>query len=139
VTQKHVLVVDDDPNILELLARALASATIRVSTARRVSLARDVLNRQAVDLIVTDVRIPGETGLALAETARQLGIATVLMSGDPEWAAEHDMVPAQYLAKPFELSELLRVVEARLRHGSRTVAPELADELPQTGRGRPIS
>jgi len=46
--------------------RALASLQVRVSTARRVSVARDVLVRNTVDLVVTDARMPGETGLALA-------------------------------------------------------------------------
>jgi DNA-binding response OmpR family regulator len=119
VTQKHVLVVDDDPQILEVLARALASPAVRVSTARRVSIARDVMRRQAVDLIITDARIPGETGLCLAETAKHLGIATILMSGDPEWAIEHGIGPEHYLAKPFELRHLLAVVETRLEERTR--------------------
>jgi two-component system, OmpR family, response regulator len=112
---KHVLVVDDDPSILDLLSRALATDDLRVSTARRVSLARDVLARQKIDLIVTDVRIPGENGLGLADTARDLGIACILMSGDPEWASDHGVAPDQYLAKPFDLRTLSRLVQARLR------------------------
>ena len=111
---KHVLVVDDDPLILDFVARALADARLRVSTARRASLARDVIMRQPVDLIITDVRMPGETGLHLAETAKQLGIATILMSGDLEWAEAHGLPRDHYLAKPFELRHLLALVEANL-------------------------
>lgn len=115
---KHVLVVDDDPAILEVIERALAAANFRVSKARRVSIARDVLMRQTIDLIITDARIPGETGLRLAETARELGIALIVMSGDPEWAAEHGMDPEQYLAKPFDLRQLLLLVHASLDAGT---------------------
>jgi DNA-binding NtrC family response regulator len=118
VRPKHVLVVDDDPAILELIERALAAAHFRVSKARRVSVARDLLVRQRIDLVITDARIPGETGLRLAETARELGIALIVMSGDPEWAAEHGMDPEQYLAKPFELRQLLQLVYASLDAGS---------------------
>jgi two-component system nitrogen regulation response regulator GlnG len=107
-------VVDDDPAILDVIERALAAANFRVSKARRVSVARDVLARQTIDLVITDARIPGETGLCLAQTARELGIAHIVMSGDPEWAAEHGMDPEQYLAKPFELSVLVQLVEASL-------------------------
>jgi DNA-binding NtrC family response regulator len=114
MTSKHVLVVDDDPSILELVSRALATVELRVSTARRVSMARDVMARQKIDLIITDARIPGETGLCLANTARELGIAYILITGDPEWAAEHGLVPDQYLAKPFELRTLLRLVQSQL-------------------------
>jgi len=117
VKPKHVLVVDDDPAILEVIERALAAANFRVSKARRVSIARDVLMRQTIDLVITDARIPGETGLRLAETARELGIALIVMSGDPEWAAEHGMDPEQYLAKPFDLRELLQLVHASLEAG----------------------
>ena len=111
---KHVLVVDDDPSVLDLVSRVLAMAELRVSTARRVSMARDVLTRQKIDLIITDARIPGESGLCLADTARELGIAYILMSGDPEWTAAHGIAPHQYLAKPFDLRELLGLVHAHL-------------------------
>jgi two-component system, OmpR family, phosphate regulon response regulator OmpR len=111
---KHVLVVDDDPLILEVVSRGLASPSLRISTARRVSVARDVLAHDAVDLVITDARIPGETGLELAATAKDLGIATIVMSGNPEWAAEHGMLPEHYVAKPFDLLCLLRLVEERL-------------------------
>lgn len=124
---KHVLVVDDDPLILDILSRALASAALRVSTARRVSMARDVIMRQPVDLIITDVRIPGETGLHLAETAKHLGIATILMSGDPEWAEEHGIPREHYLAKPFDLRQLVALVQASLAEAGtreRRAAPE---------------
>jgi len=117
MTPRHVLVVDDDPLILDVIVRALASLQVRVSTARRVSVARDVLVRNTVDLVVTDARMPGETGLALAEKARELGIACIIMSGDPEWAAEHGIAPDQYLAKPFELRHLIKLVHASLDGG----------------------
>jgi DNA-binding NtrC family response regulator len=114
MTSKHVLVVDDDPLILEIVARALTARQVRVSTARRVSVARDVLARQVIDLVVTDARMPGETGLVLAEKAEELGIACIIMSGDPEWAAEHGIAPRQYLAKPFDLPTLMALVQAAL-------------------------
>jgi DNA-binding NtrC family response regulator len=119
MASKHVLVVDDDPSILELISRSLATAELRVSTARRVSLARDVLARQKIDLIITDARIPGETGLCLTDTARDLGIAYILMSGDPEWASAHGLAPDQYLAKPFDLRALAQLVQARLDAAAR--------------------
>jgi DNA-binding response OmpR family regulator len=114
---KHVLVVDDDPMILDVVERALEGANFRVSKARRVSIAKDVLIRQTIDLIISDARIPGETGLQLAAKARQLGIAFILMSGDPEWASEHGIAPDQYLAKPFELRHLIKLVHASLDRG----------------------
>jgi DNA-binding response OmpR family regulator len=114
VAARHVLVVDDDPQILDVVRRALASSDLRISTARRVAIARDLLTRHAIDLIITDARMPGETGLQLADKARELGIACIMISGDPEWAAEHGLAPDRYLAKPFELRHLLRLVRGVL-------------------------
>jgi DNA-binding response OmpR family regulator len=119
MASKHVLVVDDDPSILDLLSRALTTTELRVSTARRVSLARDVLARQKIDLIITDARSPGETGLCLTDTARDLGIAYILISGDPEWASDHGLAPDQYLAKPFNLSVLAQLVQAHLNAATK--------------------
>ena len=114
MTPKHVLVVDDDPLILEVVARALEAADFHVSKARRVSVARDLLARHTIDLIIADARIPGEAGLCLEEKARELGIAFILMTGDPEWVAERGIGPEQYLAKPFELRSLVQLVRASL-------------------------
>jgi DNA-binding NtrC family response regulator len=111
---KHVLIVDDDPSILEIIARVLASPALRVSTARRVTVARDMLAREQFDLILTDARIPGETGLQLAETARELGIATIVMTGDPEWVTAHGVCPDFCIAKPFDVKALMTLVSARL-------------------------
>jgi two-component system, OmpR family, response regulator len=115
VTQKHILIVDDDPAILEVLVRALTSSELRVTTARRVSIAKDILVRQTVDLVIADARIPGETGIALARAAGDLGIDTIIMSGDREWTAEQGIAPEQYLAKPFDLCDLRSLVAARLK------------------------
>ncbi len=114
MTQKHILVVDDDPAILELLARALTTDEVRVSTARRVSVARDVLMRQTVDLVIADARMPGESGLQFTHSARDVGIASILMSGDPEWTFEHGIAAGGYLAKPFDLKRLRHLVAQRL-------------------------
>lgn len=112
--QKHVLVVDDDPDILEVITRALASQEVRVSTARRVSVARDMLLRQTVDLVIADARMPGESGLQLTRSATEIGIASILMSGDLEWSEEHGLSADQYLAKPFDLNSLKRLVATYL-------------------------
>lgn len=120
----HVLVVDDDPQVIEVASRALAAAGFTVSTARRVSVARDTLARQKIDLVLTDARLPGESGLALAETTRALGIATIIMSGDHEWLEDKGLAPGQYLDKPFNLKRLVQVVEMCIREGGEAVAAE---------------
>lgn len=133
---KHVLVVDDDPGILEIIARAFELHDLRVTAARRVSVAKTLIARNRFDLVLTDARMPGETGLELAEMTRALGIATIVMSGDPEWAAAHGLAHKQYLAKPFEIARLVALVKAHtdLVAGAGDKAPDLV----LGGRGRDL-
>lgn len=111
---KHVLIVDDDPMILEVMAQALSPLGVQVSIARRVSIARDLLMRQPVDLVIADARMPGESGIELAKAAKDRGIASIVMSGDREWTLDHGIPDGHYLAKPFDLQHLRRLVAALL-------------------------
>jgi two-component system response regulator PilR (NtrC family) len=113
----HILVVDDDPDVLDVVRRALVAHGCRVSAARRVSVARDILMREPVDLVITDARIPGESGIQLASHVRDCGIAVIIMTGDPDWTAQHGLLPAPCLAKPFELHALWRIVAGYLDAG----------------------
>ncbi len=124
MSQKHILVVDDDPMILEVIERALASKEVRVSIARRVSVARDVLMRQSVDLVIADARMPGESGIQFAKAATDVGVASIVMSGDREWTLDHGVPDGHYLAKPFDLRHLQRLVAAFLDgHGPAEIKP----------------
>ncbi|HUZ74572.1 MAG TPA: response regulator [Stellaceae bacterium] len=136
---KRILVVDDDPSVLELVARALAAADMQVTTARRVAVARAILSREHFDLILTDARMPGETGLEFAEMTRALGIATIVMSGEPEWNTAHGMKAQNYLAKPFDIARLLAVVAALDGDGPTEADAELVlgGRRPQGGTFRP--
>jgi len=77
-----------------------------------------MLLRQTVDLVITDARLPGESGLQLAQSATEIGIASILMSGDVEWSEEHGLSADQYLAKPFDMNSLKRLVSIYLVDGS---------------------
>lgn len=71
----HILVVDDEPEVLNLVAKLRGRHQgVRVSTARRAAAARAVLMSDAVDLMITDAHMPGENGVALARAAAELGI-----------------------------------------------------------------
>jgi two-component system phosphate regulon response regulator OmpR len=66
----HLLVVDDDRRILELLSRYLADHGYRVTTASTAAEARARLSGLSFDLLVLDVMMPGESGLELARSIR---------------------------------------------------------------------
>lgn len=128
---RHLLVVDDDDRIRDLLQQYLTRAGFRVTTASDAAAARRLLAGLAFDLIVLDVMMPGEDGFSLTAWVRarrgDIGRTPVLMLTARDIAADriHGLALGadDYLAKPFEPRELLLRIEAILR---RTAPPALA-------------
>jgi two-component system phosphate regulon response regulator OmpR len=120
---RHLLVVDDDDRIRELLKAYLARAGFRVSAANGGAAARRLFAALDFDLAVLDVMMPGEDGLALTRWLREqrgaCGRTPVLMltaRSEPSDRIEGLRVGVDdYLAKPFEPEELLLRIEAILR------------------------
>jgi two-component system phosphate regulon response regulator OmpR len=120
---RHLLVVDDDDRIRELLKAYLARAGFRVSAANGGEAARRLLGALDFDLAVFDVMMPGEDGLSLTRWLREqrgaCGRTPVLMltaRGEANDRIEGLRVGVDdYLAKPFEPEELLLRIEAILR------------------------
>jgi two-component system cell cycle sensor histidine kinase/response regulator CckA len=120
-----ILVVDDEPDVLRALQRALRRRGFAVATARHgaeaLGVVRELGNR--LSLIVTDVMMPGMTGPALIEQLARAGmrVPVLFMSGH---SAEHvlraDTLTARrrFLRKPFTLSELAELVDELLRLAS---------------------
>jgi len=120
----HILVVDDDRRLRELLRRYLSDNGFRVSTAGDAAEARRLLGGIAFDLIVLDVMMPGEDGLAFTRALRadsQVPILLLTARGEVEDRIEGLQRGADdYLTKPFEPRELLARVASILR---RAAAP----------------
>jgi two-component system phosphate regulon response regulator OmpR len=120
---RHLLVVDDDDRIRELLKAYLARAGFRVSAANGGAAARKLFEALDFDLAVLDVMMPGEDGLSLTRWLREQrgasGRTPVLMltaRGEAGDRIEGLKVGADdYLPKPFEPEELLLRIEAILR------------------------
>jgi two-component system response regulator HydG len=113
------MVVDDSPATLEVLQRNLTAAGFRVFTAASVSEALQLLDRTAVDLVITDLKMPGVSGMDLVRHVREnlhntevmmiTGYATV------EGAVQAVKTGAEeFLAKPFTDEELLAAVKRAL-------------------------
>ena len=115
----HILVVDDDPAIRELLSAYLGQHDLRVTAVADGGAMRALLGKQVIDLIVLDLKLGAESGLDLARRLRdQSAIPIVMLSGQSD---EADRVMAlelgadDYLNKPFSPRELLARVRAILR------------------------
>ena len=107
----HLLLVDDDRRILELLSRYLSDHGYRVSTASSSAEARARLNGIAFDLLVLDVMMPGENGLDLARSIRTGSTVPILMltarTEPVDRIAGLELGADDYVGKPFEPRELL--------------------------------
>ncbi|MFV0358524.1 response regulator [Tropicimonas sp.] len=115
----HLLIVDDDERIRTLLQRFLIRHGFLVSTARDAAHARRLLAGLEFDLVVLDVMMPGEDGIALtAALRRTLRTPILLLTARGETADRIAGLEAgadDYLAKPFEPKELLLRINAILR------------------------
>lgn len=117
--RRHLLVVDDDDRIRDLLRRFLVREGFRVTVASDAAAARRLFEQFDFDLIVLDVMMPGEDGFAFTQWLRKRAAVPVLIltaRGLPDDRIEGLSLGADdYLAKPFEPQELLLRIEAVLR------------------------
>ncbi|MDH3475266.1 MAG: response regulator [Rhodospirillales bacterium] len=124
----HILVVDDDSRLRELLRRYLVEQGFRVTTSKDADAARSRLESFAFDLLVLDIMMPGETGLEMTRALRRDSEVPILLltaMGEAEDRIEGLASGADdYLPKPFEPRELVLRINAILRR-LRPPAPEL--------------
>jgi two-component system phosphate regulon response regulator OmpR len=115
----HILVVDDDTRLRQLLRKYLMDHGFMVATARDAADARAQLDGLSFDLIVLDVMMPGETGLELTAALRRTSEIPILLltaRGEPDdRIAGLEAGADDYLAKPFEPRELVLRINAILR------------------------
>ena len=115
-TGRRVLVVDDAWWATELVGRLLERAGYDVHAAHDGDAALGLVERQAPDVILADVRMPGLDGPGLARRLRDGGhrIPVVLMSADPVAPPLADLPGVRFIPKPFEPAGLVAAVEAAL-------------------------
>ena len=128
----HLLVVDDDRRIRDLLSRFLASEGYRVTTAETAADARAKLKGLSFDLLVLDVMMPGETGFDLAKALRGDSNVPILMLTARDAAESRirglEIGADDYLSKPFEPRELsLRI--ANILKRAQPAAPSPAESV----------
>lgn len=115
----HLLVIDDDDRIRDLLKRYLSKAGFRVSAAGDAKEARRKMDGLAYDLLILDVMMPGEDGFALTRSLRQHNdVPIILLTAKGEAADRIEGLKTgadDYLPKPFEPEELVLRIEAIFR------------------------
>ena len=115
----HILVVDDDRFVRELVLEYLGRNEMRVSAAASGREMFDVFDRESIDLVLLDLKLPGEDGMQLARTLRERAtVPIVLLTGRSEEADRVmglELGADDYITKPFSNREMLARVRAVLR------------------------
>ena len=121
----HILVVDDDDRLRDLLKQYLAGNGYRVTAAGDAAHARARLHGMAFDLIVLDVMMPGEDGLSLTASLKEESDTPILLltaRSEPEDRIDGlERGADDYLAKPFEPRELVLRISNLLRRAQRAM------------------
>lgn len=131
MTLPYVLAVDDDPDVLGTLTRALRREGYEVGRATSGAEALRMLSERRPDLIILDVIMPGIDGLTVCRRVRadsrynDLAILFLTARGHTDdVVAGLDAGGDDYVPKPFELAELTARVRALIRRGQRNVVTE---------------
>jgi two-component system OmpR family response regulator len=118
-TAPHILVVDDDPDIRDLLSRFLVRSGLRVSVAREWRDMQRILSSARIDLMVLDVMLPGKDGLTICRELRAAHPTPIIMLTAMGEATDRvvglELGADDYMAKPFDPRELLARIRAVLR------------------------
>jgi len=128
----RVLVVDDDPSIREMIVDYLGKNDIQVTGVASGREIADVTSRETIDLLILDLRLPGEDGIAIARRIRADSNIPIIMLTARQDEADRVMAlelgADDYLTKPFSPRELLARIRSLLRRSRvhETVADGLA-------------
>jgi DNA-binding response OmpR family regulator len=111
----HVLVVDDQQEICEVLKEGLETAEeFYVSCSSRGADAVEILQEHRPDFAVVDVLLPEVNGVAVARTAVECGVPVLFMTGSPDMAREFSGSQVPHVLKPFRLEALLTEVRRQI-------------------------
>jgi two-component system, OmpR family, response regulator len=125
--QKQILVVDDDPGLRALVSDYLSEHGFLVKAAENAIVARDILDRNAIDVVILDVMMPGEDGLSLARSLANRNDLAIIMAS--ALGSETDRIVGlevgadDYLPKPISPRELVARVRAVLRRRDLAESP----------------
>jgi two-component system phosphate regulon response regulator OmpR len=138
--QKHIVVVDDEPGIRETIQEYLELHNFRVTAADGGTRLREVIALNDVDLVLLDIRMPGEDGLSLARFLRansDVGIIMLTAAGEVvDRIVGLEMGADDYLAKPVDLRELLARIKAVLRRADQARKAEEEAEVDRASLAR---
>ena len=115
----HVLAVDDDPSIRQMIADYLADNDMQVTAVGSGREIADIMERHTIDLLILDLKLPGEDGMRIARHLRaESDVPIIMLTGRKDEADRVmglELGADDYLTKPFSPRELLARIRALLR------------------------
>src|SRR5438552_15988299 len=130
----ELLVVEDNPSTLKMLAFLLRNEGYKVHAVSNASMGLDLLRNESIDLLVLDVMLPDQSGLQVCRQVRDEGLTlpilviSALGRRDDKLAALNEGAD-DYMTKPFDPSEVIARVHSLIRRTQPTLAPQLQTML----------
>jgi len=133
----HLLIVDDDPDIRDLLAHYLQSYGMQCLCVGNGQAMRDALVHTSFDLIILDLMLPGEDGLSLCRHVRSVGDTPIIMLTARGESADRvvglELGADDYVVKPFDPRELVARIHTILRRARGSSTPGEQDTVQFAG------
>ncbi|MEC5208526.1 MULTISPECIES: response regulator [Vogesella] len=133
----HLLIVDDDPDIRDLLAHYLQSYGMQCLCVGNGQAMRDALAHTSFDLIILDLMLPGEDGLSLCRHVRSVGDTPIIMLTARGESADRvvglELGADDYVVKPFDPRELVARIHTILRRARGSSTPGEQDTVQFAG------
>jgi DNA-binding NtrC family response regulator len=125
---EHLLIVEDEPEMRDLLRKVLEKEGYRISVAGDGLEALTMVVRETFDLVVTDMLMPGRGGLELLEAIQRshLTLPVIIVTAFGDWHSYSralELGAAAFISKPLRLSELIAAVHAALAKRGATASP----------------
>lgn len=109
---KSILVVDDEIDLREIIASEFQYLGAQVFVAGSVLAAKDILKDQKIDLVISDIRMPGGSGVELLEFVKKIPhskTSMILISGFADFSIQEALIQGVdgYISKPFQLDDII--------------------------------
>jgi two-component system, NtrC family, response regulator PilR len=140
---KRVLIIDDEPDIRELLEITLGRMQLDTDSAENIARAKELLQKNSYDLCLTDMHLPDGNGLQLVEFIQQqmpgLPVAVITAHGSIDTAIESMKVGAfDFISKPVDLSVLRKLVNTAIQSSQLPTAEKLPPESSIIGQSKAV-
>jgi two-component system, NtrC family, response regulator PilR len=143
MTAKRVLIIDDEPDIRELLEITLGRMHLDTDSAANITRAKELLQKNSYDLCLTDMHLPDGNGLQLVEFIQQqfprLPVAVITAHGSIDTAIESMKVGAfDFISKPVDLSVLRKLVNTAIQSSQLPTSEKLPAESSIIGQSKAV-